>query len=148
MSESVVRGRPEAAALFLGPPKALDASALRRSGIVRAGVAWAFAALLFFLGRSTVGSIAATLGTITFLLAIASPTRGYAALSKIVDRVAELVGRLLAWVLLAPVFFLFFVPFRFLFRRGLNDALARGFDPARPSYWSPHDRPRDLEKPY
>lgn len=153
MSDAVVRGRPEAAAPFAAPTDpavrlAARASELRRSGLFRALVALGFSALLFYFGRVIVGSIAGGLGTVTLLLALFSPTRGYAALSRLVDRLGGLVGTVLAWVLLAPVFFLFFVPFRMLFRRGASDTLARGFDRTRPSYWSAHERERDLEKPY
>jgi len=111
-------------------------------------IAWSFAAVLLFFGRTIVGSIAGTLGTLTFLLAVFSPGGAYRALSAWIDRFAALVGRALAWILLAPVFFLFFVPFRLLLRRGPADTLARGFDRTRPSYWSRHDRVADLEKPY
>ena len=94
------------------------------------------------------GGVAGTLGTLTLVLAVVSPTRGYRALSRSVDALAALVGRSLAWILLAPVFFLVFVPFRAVFRRGAADTLARGFDRTRASYWSAHDRVVDLEKPY
>lgn len=149
----MTRGRPEAAALFANPEgpaarAARRATELRRSGVVRALIAGAIAALLYFLGRPVLAGVAGTLGTMTLLLALASPTVGYAALSRIVDRAGELVGSALAWLLLAPVFFLFLTPFRWLFRRGAKDTLARGFDRAAPSYWSAHGRERDLEKPY
>lgn len=151
--DRVVRGRPEAAAPFALPVDAAllaaqKAAALRRRGILRGGVALAVAALLFFFGRFIAGSIAASLGTLTLALAIVSPGTGYAALERLVDRAGHGVGTVLAWVLLAPVFFLFLWPFRVLFRRGAQDSLARGFDPTRASYWSPHARPADLEKPY
>jgi hypothetical protein len=153
LSDAVVRGRPEAAAPFAIPADpaaklAARASKLRREGVIRAVIAGLFAAGLFVFGRVVVGSIAASLGTLTLVLALASPTGGYAALSKLVDRFSSIVGTVLAWILLAPVFFLFFVPFRLLFRRGAGDTLARGFDRTRKSYWAPHDKVADLEKPY
>ena len=152
-SDPVVRGRPEAAAPFAVPAdpavrKAERATALRRQGVIRAAIAGLVATVLFALGRVIVGSIAASLGTVTLVLALASPAGGYAAVSKLVDRFASLIGTLLAWILLAPVFFLFFVPVRALFRRGAGDTLARGFDRTRPSYWTKHDKVADLEKPY
>ena len=151
--DEVVRGRPEAAAPFAQPvdPAARIAErtgALRRRGIFRGLVALTVAAVLFFFGRFVVGGVASSLGTLTLALAIVSPGKGYAALERLVDRAGHGVGTVLAWVLLAPVFFLFLWPFRVLFRRGAQDSLARGFDPTRASYWSPHARPADLEKPY
>lgn len=150
---AVTPGRPEAAAPFLGGTDSATTAlgrvaALRREGLLRALVAAIVAAALFYLGRPIVGGVAGTLAALTLALALASPARGYAALSRAVGRLGELVGRALALVLLAPVFFLFLTPFRLLFRRGPSDTLARGFDRARGSYWSEHARPSDLEKPY
>lgn len=121
---------------------------LRREGLGRALVAGIVGLGFGYFGRPAVAAIAGTVGTLTLALALFSPTRGYAALSRAIDRLGEIVGRALAFLLLAPVFFLFLTPFRWLFRRGDRDALARGFDRQRASYWSAHERERDLEKPY
>ena len=77
---------------------------------------------------------------------------GVHVLERAIDRVAHLVGALFAWLLLAPLFFLFFVPFRALFRRGERDRLMRAIERERASYWvkrapGPED-PARLERPY
>ena len=153
MSDPVVRGRPEAAAPFAVPadPVALareHARTLRKSGVLRATIAFVVASIFFVFGRALPGALVSVLGGVTLVLALASPGRGYAALARGVDHVGELVGSALAWLLLAPVFFLFFAPFRLLFRRGGRDPLARGLDRSAKTYWLQHGPPRDLEKPY
>jgi hypothetical protein len=65
------------------------------------------------------------------------------------DVFGSLVGTAVAWLLLAPVFYLFFLPFRVLARRGKNDRLQRRFVPDAKSYWT--KRPLGstrLDKPY
>jgi hypothetical protein len=148
MSDPTTRGRPEAAAPFVRPPKPIDRTrTLRNEGVMRGAIAAVIACVLALLHRPLIGGIAALLGSVTITLALFSPTRGYAAVSRIVQRVGEWIGRVLAWVLLLPLFVLVLAPFRWLFRRGSHDALARGFDRSRASYWS-KAAPHDLEKPY
>jgi len=143
------RGRPEAAAPFVKPPRAPDRTrALRNEGVMRGAIAAVIACVLALLQRPLLAGVAGSVGTLTTVLALASPTRGYAAIARLVDRVGQWIGRALALVLLAPLFVLVLAPFRMLFRRGERDALARGFDRSRASYWSPHGPARDLEKPY
>ena len=91
------------------PSEAMQAAALRRSGSLRALVPLAAGALLFWLGRPIASSIAVGLGALTLVLALVSPTRGYLALSRAIARLGEGVGLVLSWLLLGPVFFLFFV---------------------------------------
>ena len=115
---------------------------------MRGAIAAVIACVLALLQRPLLAGVAGSVGTLTTVLALASPTRGYAAIARLVDRVGQWIGRALALVLLAPLFVLVLAPFRMLFRRGERDALARGFDRSRASYWSPHGPARDLEKPY
>ena len=156
MSDPVVRGRPEAAVMrSISPPsEAMQAAALRRSGSLRALVPLAAGALLFWLGRPIASSIAVGLGALTLVLALVSPTRGYLALSRAIARLGEGVGLVLSWVLLGPVFFLFFVPFGLLGRRGRGDRIGRTFDRTATTYWitrperSPEAERAALERPY
>ena len=159
MTDLVVRGRPEAAAAIMpaidrAASEAARVSKLQRGGVLRGLVALCAAGVLFFFGRWAASSVAATLGSLTLGLAITSPTRGYAALTRAVERLGELIGTVLTWVLLAPVFFLFFVPFGLLTRRGGGDRIGRRFDRAATTYWltrgakSDADRRKELERPY
>jgi len=67
--------------------------------------------------------------------------RGVAGLSR-------LVGAILTWLLLAPVFFLFIAPFGLLRKRGARDPLKRRLDRSTDTYWTKRDEARALDKPY
>ena len=149
------RGRPEAAEVIWRwrerPGLERERVArLRRGGIVRAVIAAAIGAALIAFDRTIVGSIALSIATITLALALASPGKGYAALERGIDRLAAIVGKVVAYLLLAPVFYLFFVPFRALARRGRRDRLMRELERDRASYWQKRDPAQDprLERPY
>jgi hypothetical protein len=121
---------------------------------MRGLVPLAIAGLFFAAGHPVAASVAAGLGALTLGLALASPDRGYAALSAAVGWLAEQVGRLLAWVLLAPVFYLVVTPLGLLTRRGRGDRLGRSFERSAASYWSARPaldratRRQQLERPY
>lgn len=156
MSDPVQRGRPEAAAAIWSwrERDAIERARiakLRRSGVLRALVAMiAASALWLYFERPMLAAIALGIALLTLTLALASPGGAYVALSRGVDRVGALVGAVLTWVLLTPVFFLFFVPFGLLLRRGARDRLRRRFERERASYWTKRaaDRPGSLERPY
>lgn len=121
---------------------------LQRGGLLRGVVGLAAAIVLFFVGRYVAASVVVSISALTSLLALVSPTKGYAALSAAVDTVGSWVGTLFTWVLLVPVFLLFFVPFGLIARRGANDRLQRRIDRTRPSYWLRRESQGSLEKPY
>ena len=56
-------------------------------------------------------------------------------------RLGHWTGIALAWLLLVPIFYLAFLPFGLLLRRGRRDRLRRRLDPDAVSYWEPHDGP-------
>lgn len=153
MTDPVRPGRPEAAATIWswrardGAP-ARRAASLRREGMLRAVVAGIVGGLLLFFGRTIVGSIALGIGSLTLVLALASPTGAYAALSRAVERVGQWIGIALTWLLLAPVFYLFFAPFGLLARRGRRDRLGRRFDRDATSYWARRSRGSSIDRPY
>lgn len=151
---SMRRGRPEAADVVWRwrerPGVERDRIArLRRGGAVRAVAAGIVGGVLMWLDRPMLAAVALTLAMVTLVLAILSPGVGYARMERVVDRVASGVGAVVAFVLLAPVYFLFFVPFRMIARRGQRDRLRRRFERDRQTYWirRESDEPR-LEKPY
>jgi hypothetical protein len=136
------------------PSERERASKLRRAGVLRGLVALCAAGMLFFFGRWLASSVAVAVGALTLVLATTSPTKAYVALMRSVERIGERIGMLLAWLLLTPVFFLFFVPFGLLTRRGRGDRMGRRFDRAAETYWttrsekSEAERRRELERPY
>lgn len=121
---------------------------LQRGGLLRGFVGLAAATVLFFVGRYVAATVVVSISALTSLLALVSPTKGYAALSATVDMVGRWVGTLFTWVLLVPVFLLFFVPFGLIARRGVNDRLQRRIDRTRASYWLRRESQGSLEKPY
>jgi hypothetical protein len=116
---------------------------------VRAIVAALAGALFFYFERPVVAYVAWSVGALTLLLAIVSPLGAYAALERAVAKVGLLVGTALSWLLLAPVFFLFVLPFGLLTRRGAKDPLKRAFERDAPSYWKKREHDRaNLDRPY
>lgn len=75
------------------------------------------------------------LAGLTLVLALLSPLGAYAKVKQIVGWLAMGIGIGMSWLLLTPLFYLFFLPFRFLFRRGTRDPMQRLFEPRAPTYW-------------
>jgi len=159
VSDPVRAGKAEAAAVIWQWRAERDerparAARARKTALVRFVVAALAGGAFFYFGRVTVASIAWSVGSLTLLLALASPLGAYAAIDRWVARLGALIGTILTWLLLAPVFYLFFTPFGLLFRRGSRDPMRRSFDRSVPTYWkrrddssSKHDR-ADLERPF
>ena len=149
-------GREEAAALIW--PAIQNQPPEDRAGKVRrsAGVRWVFglgvAALAYFVfERPILAAVIASISSLVFVLAIVSPLGGHAVVDGLFARLAKLVGAVLSYVLLAPVFYLFITPFGLLARRGRRDTLKRQFDAQSDSYWQPRDAEdaeAALEHPY
>jgi hypothetical protein len=152
----VTPGREEASATIWpalqneAPPD--RAGKVRRSAVPR----WAFglcvAALAFFVfQRPILAMVIASVSSFVFLLALVSPLGAHAMLDGLFARLAKLVGTVLSFVLLGPVFYLFITPFGLLARRGQSDTLKRQLDPESDSYWEARDAEdasSSLEHPY
>lgn len=141
------RGTPHAAAVAWPWREAVDASlqraarrrTLRREGVIRALVGGAVGVALFYFGAPLLARVAWAVAAVVLLAALVSPDGLYAAIGRGLALLGHGVGRLLAILLLTPVFFLFFLPFGKLLRAGRRDRLERWFDPATPSYWHRRD---------
>ena len=154
VAEDDVRvGRPEAAAVIWDwkgqrDERSVRAKKARRGAIVRALVAAVAGALFFTFGRATVAYAAWGVGGLTLALGLTSPLGAYAALDRAVTKAGELVGTVLTWLLLAPVYYLFFTPFGLLFKRGARDPMKRTLSKDAETYWQKRERVRALDKPY
>ena len=70
--------------------------------------------------------------------ALVSPTGLYRGIQGLFATLGNATGRALTWLMLVPLFYLFFLPFGVLLRRGRRDRLKRYFEPDKESYWEPH----------
>lgn len=129
-----------------------DRHSLRVHGARRAGIGLGAAALLHVLGHGRIALIAASLATMILATALVSPNRAYVALTKYLDLFGKSVGRLLTLLTMIPIFYLVFLPFGLLLRRGKSDPMKRFFERESLSYWE--NRPEDNttavchERPY
>jgi hypothetical protein len=141
-------GRPQAAAAVWDwrgerPPGQAAPTAwhLRREGLIRALAGAALGAAAFLFWHRTPAYVVWAVSALTLFLALTSPAGAYAALGRGLAAFGRLVGRVLAVVLLTPVFLLFFLPFRLLLRSGRRDRLERFFDREAPTYWKRRQDP-------
>ena len=134
-------GRPEAAAEIwvwrpAPPPPPPATGRVRIRGALQAAVGLSVAGTLAWFGHRTpalvIGSVASVIG----LSAMLSPLGLFAAIEHAFTVLAGWIGKALTWVLLPLIFYVFFVPFSALFRRGRRDAMRRFFDREATSYWT------------
>lgn len=153
------RGRAEAAkaawtASRVHQDGARQVASTRRRALIRGWAGVAIGALLFFLGHPIVGAIAAVLGQVHVLLALARAHAVLARLDALVAQTGEWVGRALAWLFLAPLHLLVLTPYGRLARRGHRDPLERGADASAATYWRARDESKRaideaaIRKPY
>jgi hypothetical protein len=80
------------------------------------------------------------IGAVTLVMLASAwvwPLTAYSRFEGALNAFGRAVGRLLAWVLLVPVFLVFFWGFGRWRRGGRRDALQRWVDPQASSYWRP-----------
>ena len=111
-------GRESASAVIWRPPAVPDARPIRRRAAVRWLIAFGIGALLFFFEHPWLAAIAWCVSSLVFALALVSPLRGHAALERGLATLTHGVGRVLSFILLAPLFYLVLTPFGLLRRRG------------------------------
>lgn len=128
------------------------AAELRKRGVIQAGIGLTIAAVFYFwVGAyypkwKVVGIIGASIASFIGLSALVSPTGLFARIERGIFVVAHWVGVILTHLLMPPIYWFFFVPFRFLFRRGKRDKMLRTFpDPSETTFWV--DRSGEEQKP-
>jgi hypothetical protein len=72
------------------------------------------------------------------LSALLSPHGLHAGLERLFEATGRAVGRAMTWIVMLPLFYLFFLPFGRLRRRGRRDRLRRYFEADADTYWEPH----------
>ena len=98
--------------------------------------------LAFFLFVSPVlGRVVMGIAGVILLCALTSPTGLYAGIEKLFDATGRALGRLTTWLLMLPLFYLFFCPFGLLLRRGRRDRLRRYYESEATTYWEPREGP-------
>ena len=122
-------GRPEAAEAiwkFTHDERATVAPGrVRLRGSLQALVGVGIGVVLFLFVSPTIGRIVMAIGSFVLLSALVSPTVVYAGIEKLFEFLGHLLGRGMTWLLMVPLFYLFFLPFGLLFRRGRRDRLRR-----------------------
>ncbi len=112
-----------------------SANAVRVSALIHGVIGGIIGTGVYFYLSPAVGYIAWSLSGVLALLGLASPTGAYAKVRAAMDTFGRIVGTVMAWLLLLPVYYLFFTPFRILFRGGKKDAMTRWLDPNAETYW-------------
>jgi hypothetical protein len=111
----------------------------RIAGVVQALVGGTVGTLFLLFWHPLAAYVVLGISSVVLLSALLSPGGLYEIIRAGVGRFASFVGTVVAWLALLPVFYLFFTPFHFLFRRGARDAMVRSLDPGQPTYWNVRD---------
>ena len=123
----------------------------RMKGLLHGVIGGAVGALIFTFLSKTVGYIAFTIaGTLT-LIALISPTGAFVTIERAIERFSIGVGTFVGALILIPVYYLFFTPFRLFLRRGRNDSMQRWLDAEASSYWTvraDERKPEDYERQF
>ncbi len=114
---------------------------MRRRGVLRAGVVAALGILLLFFWSRTMASVVFGVAGVILLSALLSPLGLYVGLEHFFAALGRVAGRGLAWILFVPIFYLSFLPFGLIFRRGRCDRLKRRYEGETASYWEERGLP-------
>lgn len=149
-------GRPEAAAAIWDRQREVEApvdfpALARRNrlrGLAQALGAGAIGGAMWAFGIRTPAMIVFTVASVVGFSALVAPTSLYSGIERGFAGLGRLTGQALGWILLVPVFYLVFAPFRILLRRGRRDRLQRTIDPDAATYWEPHEGMRTASDSY
>ncbi len=135
-------GSPEAAAVVWSPlpeddapGRAAEARRARRRGLLQAAVGAAMGGLLYGLWSPVVATVVFSISGLILLCSQLSPQRAYGAIERVFAALGHWTGEALTVVTMTLLFYLVFLPFRLLFRRGTRDAMKRYYEPGLDSYW-------------
>lgn len=115
-------------------------------GLIGLAIGWSVAAFLYFKKcHVTPAIIIASISGIIACCAFFIPPAHHA-IQRFFARLAHFVGRALAFVLLVPLFYLFFVPARFIRTLTGKDPLHLKRRGDETTYWEPRVKNTDLEQ--
>jgi hypothetical protein len=113
--------------------------------VIQGLIGLAVGTLVYLIISEHMGTLAWTVATLILLSALLSPERGYAAIERGIDWLVEAVGKAVTLLVMLPVFYLIFLPFGLLFRRGRNDSMKRYYEDSVDSYWLTREQPATPE---
>ncbi len=124
----------------------------RMKGLLHGVIGGVVGGLIFAFLSKTVGYVAFTIaGTLT-LIALVSPTGAFVTIESFIEKFSVGVGTFVGALILVPIYYLFFTPFKMLARRGRNDSMQRWLDAEASSYWTVRDKkerqPQDYERQF
>jgi len=134
-------GRPEAAALIWDWKSSseqhvsLATGRQRIVGTLQSLVGAGIGGLVYLYGSQLLGSVILSIATLILLSALLSPAGLYAGIQNTFTVLGRGVGRLVTWIVMLALFYLFFTPFGLLFRRKTRDRLQRFYEPDAETYW-------------
>ncbi len=105
------------------------------------GAIGVFGSLVYLFWSTTIGTLVFCIASIVLFSALVSPLGLYAGVQGVFRTLGRWTGIALTWLMLVPVFYLFFLPFGASFRRGRRDRLKRYFERGAETYWEPHEGP-------
>lgn len=136
-----VPGRPEAAAATWerGEQTSLpgpSAGRARLRGVLQGLAAAGLGAGVLWLW-SPLGGVVIGVGAVVTLAALSSPLGLYAAIERGLAALGRRTGTALTWIVMGATFYLVFLPFGLLLRRGRRDPMRRFFEAGATTYWEP-----------
>jgi len=110
---------------------------------IRASVAGLVALVMRLLDRDVMAGVITLIACATVLLAFFSPSL-YAKLQRALDALSRVVGRVLAYVVLTPMYFLVITPMGLM-----RSEARRRFQPSKASsMWQTRTRTSRIDRPY
>ena len=115
------------------------AGVMRKKAVVKLVIGAIAAGLIYRFWSHTLAYVVAGIAVTMLLLALASPTGAYAALEAGLQRFGDLVGVVVTYLLLVPLFALFFTPLGVVRRIAGRDRMKREWKRDAATYWEDHD---------
>ncbi len=146
MQEEIHRRPDGAAAIWdwreVEAPPEPRAGAARLRGALQALAGGVIGGLVYTFWSRTAGTVVLSIASFILLAACLSPRGLFALIEGFFEAVGQVLGRVLNTVILAIIFYGFFLPFGLFFRRGRRDPMKRFYESESPSYWSGPQRAR------